>query len=206
MNGKRSFRLHKEMALRLRLKPPKRCEKATLKVSRCAATAPNEIWSMDCVHHQLATGPKLVILTIVDTFSRYSPATVPQFRAPDVADLLERVCAEIGYRGSIRVDHDSEFVSRELDLWAYVKDVTPDFSRPGKPTDSAFIESFNGKFRAECLNAHWFLSLAGATTNPGPGVETTTKNGRTAVIGDKPPITLMIRLEANDQPVPAGAG
>ena len=52
-----------------------------------------------------------------------------------------------------------EFVSKELDLWAYRKGVTLDFSRPGKPTDNAFIESFNGKFRVECLNANWFLSL-----------------------------------------------
>src|SRR5262249_38169443 len=53
----------------------------------------------------------------------------------------------------------TEFVSRDLDLWAYQRGVTLDFSRPGKPTDNAFIESFNGKLRAECLNAHWFMSL-----------------------------------------------
>jgi putative transposase len=61
--------------------------------------------------------------------------------------------------GSIR---GSEFVSRDLDLWAYAKGVTLDFSRPGKPTDNAFIEAFNGRLRAECLNAHWFLTLADA--------------------------------------------
>ena len=59
----------------------------------------------------------------------------------------------------IRVDQGSEFVSRDLDLWAYQRSITLDFSRPGKPTDNAFIESFNGRFRAECLNAHWFMSL-----------------------------------------------
>jgi Integrase core domain len=62
----------------------------------------------------------------------------------------------------IRVDQGTEFVSRDLDLWAYQRGVTIDFSRPGKPTDNAFIEAFNGRFRAECLNAHWFLSLADA--------------------------------------------
>jgi len=55
-----------------------------------------------------------------------------------------------------------EFISRDLDLWAYAKGVTLDFSRPGKPTDNAYIEAFNGRFRAECLNAHWFLTLADA--------------------------------------------
>jgi len=65
--------------------------------------------------------------------------------------VLERVCEGVGYPKTIRVDHGSEFVSRELDLWAYTRGVVLDFSRPGKPTDNAFIESLNGKFRAECL-------------------------------------------------------
>jgi putative transposase len=166
VNGKRIYRLYKEMGLQLRRKPPKRRVQAKLREGRCAATGPNETWSMDFVHDQLATGLKLRILTIVDTFSRYAPAVVPRFRfrASDVVQVLERVCAQVGYPGSIRVDQDSEFISRELDLWAYMKGVTLDFSRPGKPTDNAFIESFNGKFRAECLNAHWFMSLADAVT------------------------------------------
>ncbi len=58
--------------------------------------------------------------------------------------------------------YGSEFISRDLDLWAYANDVTLDFSRPGKPTDNGFIEAFNSKLRAECLNAHWFMSLADA--------------------------------------------
>ena len=63
---------------------------------------------------------------------------------------------------TIRVDQGSEFASRDLDLWAYARGVTLDFSRPSKPTDNAFIEAFNGRLRAECLNAHWFLTLADA--------------------------------------------
>ena len=58
--------------------------------------------------------------------------------------------------------YGSEFISRDLDLWAYANDVTLDFSRPGKPTDNGFIEAFNSKLRSECLNAHWFMSLADA--------------------------------------------
>lgn len=69
---------------------------------------------------------------------------------------------DIGYPKTIRVDQGSEFVSRDLDLWAYAKGVTLDFSRPEKPTDNAYIEAFNGRFRAECLHAHWFLTLADA--------------------------------------------
>jgi putative transposase len=68
--------------------------------------------------------------------------------------VLERVGREVGWPSTIRVDLGSEFVSRDLDLWAYQRGVTLDFSRPGKPTDNAFIEAFNSRFRVECLNAH----------------------------------------------------
>ena len=114
---------------------------------------------MDFVHDQLATGQKIRVLTVVDTFSRFSPVIDPRFsyRAEDVVAMLERTCPATGYPKTIRVDQGSEFVSRDLDLWAYVKGVTLDFSRPGKPTDNAFIEAFNGRLRAECLNTHWFL-------------------------------------------------
>ena len=66
---------------------------------------------------------------------------------------LEAVCAKVGYSKTIRVDQGTEFVSRDLDLWAYTHNVVLDFSRPGKPTGNAFIEAFNGRLRAECLNA-----------------------------------------------------
>jgi putative transposase len=101
---------------------------------------------------------------VVDTFSRFSPAVDPRFsyKGEDVVLTLERVCKNIGYPKSIRVDQGSEFISRDLDLWAYANNVTLDFSRPGKPTDNSFIESFNGKFRSECLNTHWFGSIVEA--------------------------------------------
>src|ERR1700753_879775 len=90
-----------------------------------------------------------------------SPVIDPRFsyRAEDVVQTLDRICLEAGYPKTIRVDQGSEFISRDLDLWAYAHDVTLDFSRPGTPTDNAFIEAFNGRFRAECRNAHWFMSL-----------------------------------------------
>ena len=121
----------------------------------------NDVYAMDFVHDQLATGRKIWVLTIIDTFSRYVPALEPRFsyQAEDVVRTLEQACPVVGYPKTIRVDQGTEFVSRDLDLWAYTKGVTLDFSRPGKPTDNAYIEAFNGRFRAECLNQHWFLSL-----------------------------------------------
>lgn len=93
------------------------------------------------------------MLTIVDIFSRFSPALEPRFtfRGTDVVEVLERACKEVGFPAIICVDQGSEFVSRELDLWAYQRGVTLDFSRPTKPTDNAFIEAFKGRFPAECL-------------------------------------------------------
>lgn len=157
-------RIYRELGLQLRNDAPKRRVKAKLRDDRRPTTRANEIWAMDFIHDQLATGQKLRVRTIVDIFSRFSPALEPRFTfgGSDVVEILEGVCNEVGFPATIRVDQGSEFVSRDLDLWAYQRGVTLDFSRPGKPTDNAFIEAFNGRFRAECLNAHWFLSLADA--------------------------------------------
>lgn len=106
---------------------------------------------------------------------------------------LEWVCGAIGHPRTIRVDQGSEFVSRDLDLWAYSKGVTLDFSRPGKPTDNAFIEAFNGRLRAECLNTHWFLSLADAQEKLERWRRDYNEVRPHGAIGNKPPITLMNR-------------
>lgn len=101
------------------------------------------------MHDQLASGLKIRILMVVDTFSRYSPVVDARFnyRAEDVVNTLERVCGKVGYPKTIRVDQGTEFVSRDLDLWACTNNFILDLSRPAKPTDNAFIEAFNGRFR-----------------------------------------------------------
>jgi putative transposase len=159
---KKTDRIYSELGLQLRDKTPKRRVKAKLRNDRRAASTSNEIRAMDFVHDQLATGEKIRVLTVVDTFSWFSPVIDPRFsyQAEDVVRTLEGACASTGYPKTIRVDQGSEFVSR--DLWAYANDATLDFSRPGKPTDNAFIEAFNGRLRAECLNAYRFLTLADA--------------------------------------------
>ena len=164
VNMKKTRRIYNDLGLQLRNKHPKRRVKAKLREDRQEAIGPNDVWAMDFVHDQLATGRKLRILTMVDTHSRLCPAVDPRFtyRGEDVVQTLERVCGQLGYPKTIRVDNGSEFISRDLDLWAYANDVTLDFSRPGKPTDNGFIEAFNSKLRAECLNTHWFMGLADA--------------------------------------------
>ena len=199
INQKKTRRIYRELGLQLRNKTPKRRVKAKLRDDRRPATRSNETWAMDFVHDQLATGHKLRVLTIVDIFSRFSPALEPRltFRGTDVVATLDRVCNEVGFPVTIRVDQGSEFVSRDLDLWAYQRGVTLDFSRPGKPTDNAYIEAFNGRFRAECLNAHWFLSLADAQKKVEDWRRYYNEERPHGAIGNRPPILLQKHVGAS---------
>jgi putative transposase len=108
INVKRVYRLYRELSLQLRNKTPKRRVKAKLREDRAEARQINETWAMDFVHDQLATGRKIRVLTIVDTFSRFSPAVDPRFsyRGEDVVLTLERICNIVGYPKTIRVDQD----------------------------------------------------------------------------------------------------
>lgn len=195
VNAKRIYRLYKRLSLQLR-KAPKRRVKAKLRDDRCPAVQANETWAMDFVHDQLATGRKIRVLTVVGTFTRFSPAIEPRFsfKATDVVEALDRLGRQHGFPRAIRVDQGTEFVSRDLGLWAYQRGVTLDFSQPGKPTDNAFIESLNGKFRAECLNAHWFMSLDDARAKCEAWRRDHNEVRPHSAIGNKPPITLLNRL------------
>lgn len=100
-------------------------------------------------------------LTVVDNYTRESLAIDigQSLKGEDVVDTLNRIAGLRGLPATIKVDNGSEFISKVMDKWAYERGVELDFSRPGKPTDNAQVESFNGRFRQECLNAHWFMSL-----------------------------------------------
>lgn len=119
---------------------------------------------MDFVADSLFNGRRIRALTVVDNFSRECLAiTVDQMlRGDDVVATMEHIKAMRGKPKRVQVDNGSEFISKALDLWAYENDVVLDFSRPGKPTDNAHIESFNGSLRDECLNLNWFLSVEDA--------------------------------------------
>jgi putative transposase len=202
VNPKRVCRLYREMGLQLRNKAPKRRVKAKLRSDRTTATTANEIWAMDFVHDQLFDGTKLRVLTVVDTFTRLSPAIDVRrsYRGSDVVETLERAACDLGYPKTIRLDNGPEFVSKELDFWAFMKGVTLDFSRPGKPTDNAFIESLNGKFRAECLNANWFLSLDEARRKCEAWRRDYNEVRPHSAIGNKVPIMLHRASGNPDQP------
>lgn len=182
-NRKRTYRIYKEERLNLRSKRPRRSKTAAHRLERPILTRPHECWSMDFVADQLSDGRRFRALTLVDNFSREGmEIEVGQsLKGFDVVDVMERIKQVRGIVPKrIQVDNGSEFVSKALDRWAYENNVVLDFSRPGKPTDNAFIESFNGSFRDECLNVNWFLSLDDASKKIQAFKEIPTRSGRTA--------------------------
>jgi len=161
INAKRVYRLYKEEGLSIRPKTPRRRRSTRYRAGRSAIERPNDCWAMDFMADSLADGRAFRILTIVDCHRRESLATVPRpsFRAQQGVEILNGLIQARGKPHVIRCDNGPEFAGRVLDQWAYWHDVEFDFSRPGKPTDNAYIEAFNARLRAECLNASWFLSL-----------------------------------------------
>jgi len=158
------YRLYREEGLSLRHKPRKRPRVSLHRRERFRPTAPNQVWSLDFVADQLADGRRFRALTILDVFTRESLAIEvgQSLKGEDVVRSLNAVRQMREAPKLLFCDNGSEFTSQSLDLWAYHNQAHIDFSRPGKPTDNAYVESFNGTLRAECLDVHWFASLTEA--------------------------------------------
>jgi putative transposase len=163
VNAKRIYRLYGDEGLTVRTKPRKRLASRP-RVPLPAPTRPNERWCMDFVSARLADGRWFRTLTVLDVFTRESLALVADrsLTGLKVAGTLTPIVSHRGAPTAITVDNGGEFVSRAMDAWAYAHDVRLEFIRPGKPVENAFIESFNGRLRDECLNAHIFVSTADA--------------------------------------------
>ena len=155
------YRLYKEEGLTLRQRLRRRRRVAVHRRERQKPTGPNQVWSLDFVADQLADGRRFRALTVVDVFTRECPAIEvgQSLKGEDLVRVLNRIKGQRGAPKMLFCDNGSEFSSQAMDLWAYQNGVRIAFSRPGKPTDNAFVESFNGTFRAECLDAHWFTTL-----------------------------------------------
>jgi putative transposase len=160
VNHKRVYRLYREEGLMVRRRKRKRMGGAG-RVATASACRRNQRWSMDFVADSLAAGRRIRVLTVVDDFTRECLATEVDTSLPGVrvARVLDRVGAQRGLPETITVDNGPEFAGRALDAWAYQHQVQLHFIQPGKPVQNAYIESFNGKLRDECLNEHWFGSL-----------------------------------------------
>jgi putative transposase len=163
VNHKRVYRLYRAEGLAVRRRKRKRLA-AGLRVKLPLPTRPIERWSMDFVHDTLASGRKFRTLNVVDDKTREALAIEvdTSLGGSRVVRVLDRLVASLGAPQVIVCDNGPEFTGRALDEWAYRTGVKIHFIQPGKPTQNAYIESFNGKFRDECLNEHWFLDLKDA--------------------------------------------
>lgn len=164
INHKRTERIYKQQGLQLKMR---RRRKKITSVERIPVELPSEagcIWAIDFVSDSIAHQRKLKILTVLDPVTNISPLIYPDYSIPGnrVKELLELIAEHYGYPKYLKCDNGPEFRSMDIDKWCYENNVKILFSRPGKPTDNCHIESFNGTFRYECLNSHYFVSLSEA--------------------------------------------
>lgn len=162
-NHKRSERIYREEKLALRIRRRKKlASQGRLEISKAGRA--NELWAMDFLHDVLYDGRKVRFLPIIDTYTKecFRIEVDSSIGGKRVCSVLSQIASVRGLPDRIVVDNGPEFVSNALDAWAYERGVKLHFIRPGKPVDNAYMESFNGKFRDECLNLHWFMSVGHA--------------------------------------------
>ncbi len=162
-NHKRIFRIYQEEKLQVQRRKRKRTARWRGESSNCPSGA-NDRWSMDFVHDGLVNGRRIRMLTVLDNFTRECLAIEvdTSLSGDRVTRILDRLCDFHGAPNRLLMDNGPEFTGHALDNWAYDSQVLLEFIQPGKPMQNGHNESFNGKFRDECLNEHWFLSLEDA--------------------------------------------
>jgi putative transposase len=162
LNHKRVYRLYREEGLAVRRRRRKRI--VVQRESLAMLTRVNELWAADFMLDVLINGRRVRCLNVVDGLSREALATEVEtsFPAWRVVETLEVIALERGYPAALLADNGPEFRSQKLDVWAYEHGVRLVFIEPGKPSQKATIESFNGRMRDECLNQHWFRTVAEA--------------------------------------------
>jgi len=162
-NHKRVYRLYREEGLAMRIRQRRRIRWSGA-VVKPAASQPNERWSMDFVSDCVSSGKVIRMLTIVDDCTRECPVIEvdTSLGGLRVRRVLDRIASERGLPEAIVLDNGPEFRGRALAAWSEERGVRLEFIQPGKPAQNAYIESFNGRLRDECLNANWFTSLSDA--------------------------------------------
>lgn len=163
INPKRVYRIYKEEELLIRTKRRKK-RAAQWRLKPLPATRVGEHWSIDLMSDQLAEGRRFRIFTALDQFSRECVCLEvgQSLCSQTITDALDRAILCQGQPEMITMDNGTEFTSNHFDRWAYQHGIRLAFIAPGHPVENGFIESFNGKFRDECLNLHWFSSLEDA--------------------------------------------
>nr|WP_156421896.1 IS3 family transposase [Paucibacter sp. KCTC 42545] len=160
VNHKRVYRLYSQAQLAVR-KRKKIRRAASERVPLTVPTRVNEVWSMDFVSDSLANGRRIKCLTVADDFTHECVDIAVDYGISGqyVTRLLDRAAIFRGYPAAVRTDNGPEFTCRAFIAWAQAHDVRHILIQPGRPMQNGYIESFNGKFRDECLNEHWFQTL-----------------------------------------------
>lgn len=129
------------------------------------AEKPNEIWAMDFMSDSCSNGRKIRTLNILDIYARecLQIEVASSLPSSKVISVLDRLALERGLPGRIIIDNGPEYTSKDLKVWAVRNQVALDYITPGRPMENGYIESFNGKFREECLNQNWFQNIAEAS-------------------------------------------
>ena len=163
VNHKRVYRLYVEEKLGLRRKRGRKRSSGT-RQPLLEPTGANQVWSVDFVTDALSSGHRFRTLNIVDDYTREAVAMVvdTSISGARVVRVLEELKRQRGLPAQIRSDNGPEFTSRAVDQWAYEQGIRWHYIQPGRPMENGYVESFNGRFRDECLNENWFCSLAEA--------------------------------------------
>jgi putative transposase len=164
INPKRTYRIYREEGLQVRTKRRKKLTRP--RIPMLVPDRVNARWSMDFVSDQLANGRRFRVLNVVDDFSRECVLQIADFSLSGlrVAKELERLAERRPLPKTIVCDNGPEFTGKAMFFWSQTSGVKLHFIQPGKPTQNAFVESFNGKFREYCLNLNWFASIDDART------------------------------------------
>ena len=166
-NHKRIGRIYRELGLQVGKRRKGRPRRTGLRLALERPTQPNEVWAMDFVSDQLATGRRFRCLTMTDLYTHEAPAMEVDVSLTGlrVSQVLDRLKETRKLPKAIVCDNGTEFTSKAMDQWAFANRVDLKFIQPGKPNQNAYCESFNARLRDECLNTQWFNTLAEAKDN-----------------------------------------
>ena len=206
VNHKRVYRLYSQAQLAVRKRKKVR-RAASERVPLTVASRVNEVWSMDFVSDSLANGRRIKCLTVADDFTHECVDIAVDYGISGqyVTRLLDRTAIFRGYPAAVRTDNGPEFTCRTFIAWAQAHDVRHILIQPGRPMQNGYIERFNGKFRDECLNEHWFQTLMQARSEIATWRQDYNEVRPHSSLGRIPPAEFAQRHRAKNQPPPASS-
>ena len=206
VNHKRVYRLYSQAQLAVRKRKKVR-RAASERVPLTVASRVNEVWSMDFVSDSLANGRRIKCLTVADDFTHECVDIAVDYGISGqyVTRLLDRAAIFRGYPAAVRTDNGPEFTCRAFISWAQSHGVQHILIQPGRPMQNGYIESFNGKFRDECLNEHWFQTLQQARSEITIWRQDYNEVRPHSSLGRIPPAEFAQRHRTKNQPPPASS-